>query len=119
MGDFFLFAMEQKLQEEYASLSQEAKDFLASDEHKNNCKVIYEKAGGPLTREKVTAIRESFSTFVLPQVSEETRSKLSVSQEQKDQVWTRLSNGADTIDLPTFIKLTNGIYTHALAQGID
>lgn len=112
--------MEQKLQQEFADLPQPAKDFLMSDQHKVNCKEIYDKAGGPLSRGTVAKIRESFTAFVLPKVSDDIRGKLSaLSEEQKDAVWARISGGSETIDLPAFIKLTTGIYTHALAQGVD
>merc|ERR1712137_1325495 len=57
---------------------------------------------------------------VLPHLSEEVRAKLGpLSQEQKDAVWGKISGGNDTIDLPGYIRLTTGIYTHALAQGVS
>merc|ERR1712000_124308 len=122
MGVFFslYLAMEQKLQQEFQDLSQPAKEYLMGDQHKANCKEIYDKAGGPLSRDTVAKTRESFSSFVLPKVSEEVRAKLSpLSEEQKNAVWQNISGGADTIELPAFIKLTTGIYTHALANGVD
>eukprot|EP00012_Vannella_robusta_P002195 CAMPEP_0206186190 /NCGR_PEP_ID=MMETSP0166-20121206/2265_1 /ASSEMBLY_ACC=CAM_ASM_000260 /TAXON_ID=95228 /ORGANISM="Vannella robusta, Strain DIVA3 518/3/11/1/6" /LENGTH=130 /DNA_ID=CAMNT_0053601547 /DNA_START=257 /DNA_END=645 /DNA_ORIENTATION=+ len=114
--------MDKKIEQEFSDLPQPAKDFLMSDQHKKNCKEIFDKAGGPLTRATVAKIRESFTAFVMPKVSDEVRGKLAggkLSDEQKDAVWSKMSGGAETIDLPAFIKLTSGIYTHALAQGVN
>ena len=114
--------MDAKLQQEFASLPDDAKAYLTSDAMKANCKQVYDKAGGqPLDRDTVTKIRESFTAFVMPQVSEETRAKLSagLTQEQKDAVWNKLSEGKGSLDLPGFVKLTTGIYTHALANGVQ
>merc|ERR1712130_658420 len=114
------FVMEAHLQQAFANLDQASKDYLTSDEHKAGCKEVYEKSNGPLNREQVAKLRESFTAFVVPKTPEEVRSQFTpMTQEQKDAAWAKISEGNETIDLAAFTKLTTGLYTHALSKGVQ
>ena len=111
--------MEDRVTALYNALPQEAKDFLGSNEFRGVIAGVYAKHGGPLSRDKVAAIREAFTTHALGSAPEDVRSKLILTQEQKDGIWNALSGGADTIELPVFVKMVTGIVVNALSQGIE